>query len=1019
MFNLKFCFMKSRLLILLLLFMGGFSSLFAQKVITGTVTDAADGSTIPGVNVLVEGTTNGTTTDLSGKYSITVGNNAKALIFSFVGYQKLRVEIDGKKQINVVMHPTNIALNEVMVTALGISKARKSLAYAADQMKGSALTTVKDPSVITSLSGKVAGIQINESGSGVGGSVRVILRGNKSTRNNQPLYVIDGVPMLNFTPQQPNDPWGGGNASGAIGVDGGDALSSINPDDIQSITVLKGASAAALYGSQASNGAILITTKKGKAGKGIINFTSTFMANTVATAPDLQFEYGQTSKGSLDSWGSKLSTPAPDHVSGFFNTGSTVINSISFSGGTKKAQTYISYANTVANGIMPENKMVRHNFEMNEHANFFDNKLEVNASINYLHQKINNDPALGLYYNPLTGLYFFPRGLDFNEYKNHYEVFNPERNLMAQNWIADKDDQQNPYWIVNRDPNFTKRDRVFINAGLKYHIIPGLDLIARGNVDKSYYTFDQRSYATTQATLADPNGRYVLNNTQGTQLYGDVLLNYDHRWEKFSLDANVGGSIRDTRIYTEFFDSKGADLKFANIFSLQNFKQPGANIRQSLSRRQLQSVYGSAQLGFHDYLYLNVTGRNDWSSTLPGESYFYPSFGLSAIISQMVDMKGIDYLKFRISYAIVGNDVDPYVANMINSIDPVSGLVTNTLGLLPGKKLVPEKSKSFETGFDIRVLKNRLRFNFTYYNTHTINQFIKIAAPMGSGYSQYLVNAGDIQNKGVEITLGFTPVKTHAVKWDADFHFSKNVNKVLSLSKDLPNGIYYLTPPGVNNYAMAITEGGSFGDIYGKKFKRAPNGDIIVDANGRPMAEGGGLGYVGNPNPDFMLGFDNNITWKRFSFRVLFDGRFGGQVMSLTQAMSDLYGVTKVTADARDNGGVAIAAQHEDGTPVSGKLDAHDFYTTVGGRAGITEYYVYDATNIRLRELSIGYNFKLNNNVVKGLNLSFVARNLFFLLNKAPFDPDVTMSTATSFQGVDVFSPPSTRSFGLNLKLTL
>ncbi len=993
--------------------------MYAQRVIKGTVTDAKDGSSIPGVNVVVEGTTTGTTTDMNGHYTISVAENAKVLIFSFVGYQSAKVEIGNKSKIDVKLQPGSIALNQVIVTALGISRAKKSLAYSAEQVKGDEVTAVKDPSVISTLSGKVTGLQVNQSGSGVGGSVRVTLRGNKSTRNNQPLYVIDGVPMLNYSPQQPNDPWGGGNASGAIGVDGGDALSSINPDDIQSITVLKGASAAALYGSQAANGAILITTKKGKEGKGVINFTSTFTANTPSTMPDFQFKYGQTSAGALDSWGSKLSSPAPDHITGFFGTGSTAINSISFSGGTKNAQTYISYANTVANGIMPENNMTRHNFNMNEHASFFKGKLEVNADLNYLHQKINNDPALGLYYNPLTGLYFFPRGKDFNEYKNHYEIYSPQRNMMVQNWFADKDDQQNPYWIVHRDPNFTKRDRFFVNAGLKFHIMPGLDLIARGNVDKSYDVFDQRSYATTQATLADPNGRYVLSKTEGTQLYGDILLNYEYQNKNYSINANLGGSIRDTRIYNEFFDSKGADLKFANIFSLQNFKQPGANIRQSMSRRQLQSVYGSAQFGYHSYIYLNVTGRNDWSSTLPDQSYFYPSVGLSAIISQMVDMKGIDYLKFRISYAIVGNDVDPYVANMINSIDPVSGLITNTLGLLPGTKLKPEKSKSFETGFDIRVLKNKLRFNFTYYNTHTENQFIKIAAPMGSGYSQYLVNAGDIQNKGVEIMLGITPVKNNNLTWDADFNFTKNVNKVVSLSKDLPNGIYYLTPPGVNNYGMALTEGGSFGDIYGKKFQRAANGDIIVDANGRPLAESGGLGYVGNPEPDFMLSWNNTITWKRFSFRVLIDGRFGGQVMSLTQAMSDLYGVTKVTADARDNGGVAIGAQLEDGTPYSGKLDAQTFYTTVGGRAGITEYYMYDATNIRLREFSVAYKFNIKSNVIKGLRLSFVARNLFFFMNKAPFDPDVTMSTGTSFQGVDVFSPPSTRSFGLNLNLTL
>ncbi len=1019
MFNLNCKFMKSKLLVAFFLLFGGIGSLFAQRTITGTVTDKDDGSAIPGVNVVVDGTTQGTTTDFDGKYSITVGNNAKALVFSFVGYDKKIVEIGSKTTINVSLTASNVALNEVVVTALGISKEKKSLAYAADQVKGDEVTAVKDPTVINSLSGKVTGLVISESGSGVGGSSRVTLRGNKSTRNNQPLYVIDGVPMMNYSPQQPNDPWGGGNANGTIGVDGGDALSSINPDDIQSITVLKGASAAALYGAQAANGAIMITTKKGKEGKGKISFSSNFMTNSPYDIPKMQFKYGQTSTGSLDSWGDKLGTTAPDHVTGFFQTGNTMMNNISFSAGNKHAQTYISYANTQSKGIMPDNKLSRHNFNMNEHADFFNGKFEVDASVNYLHQKIHNAPALGLYYNPLTGLYFFPRGLDFDEYKNNYEVFSPERNMMVQNWIADKDDQQNPYWIVNRDPNFTKRDRVFTSMILKYHFTKDIDIVARGNVDKSYDLFDQRSYATTQATLADYDGRYLLSKTNGTQLYGDILLNYNHNFNDISVSANVGSSIRDTRIENFFFDSFHADLKFANIFSLQNFKQPGATIKQAENERQLQSVYGSAQFGYKSFLYLDVTGRNDWSSTLPTQSYFYPSVGLSAIISEMMDVDWLDYAKLRISYAVVGNDVDPYVANMIHSIDPINGLVKNPLGLLPGDKLVPEKSKSFETGFDIRVLKDKLRFNFTYYNTHTENQFVKISAPMGSGYTQYLINAGDIQNKGVEIMLGLTPVKTSTVKWDADFNFTKNVNKVISLSDKLPNGVFYLTAPGVNNYGMALTKDGAFGDIYGKTFQRASNGDIIVDENGKPLATEGGLSLVGNPQPKFRLSMNNIISYKRFSFRLLFDGRFGGQVMSLTQAMSDLYGVSQETADARDNGGVDIAAQYADGTPYNGKLDAHTFYTTVGGRAGITEYYMYDATNIRLREFTIGYRFNIHSNVINDLKLSFVARNLFFIMNNAPFDPDVTMSTGTSFQGVDVFSPPSTRSFGLNLSISL
>lgn len=1011
--------MKSKLLLALFLFFGGIGSLIAQRAITGTVTDKVDGSPLPGVNVVIGGTTQGTTTDLNGKYSINVDDNAKTLVFSFVGYEKNVVEINGKSTINVRLTASNVALNEVVVTALGISKEKKSLAYSADQLKGNEATAIQDPTVINSLSGKVTGLVVNESGSGVGGSARVTLRGNKSTRNNQPLYVIDGIPMMNYTPQQPTDPWGGGNASGAIGVDGGDALSSINPDDIESITILKGASAAALYGAQAANGAIMITTKKGKAGKGKIRFSSNELINSPYDIPQMQYKYGQTATGSLDSWGNVLASPAPDHVKGFFNTGLTSMNNISFSAGTKQAQTYVSYANTHSKGIMPENKLDRHNFNLNEHADFFNGKLEMNTSVNYLHQKITNTPSLGLYFNPLTGLYFFPRGLDFNTYKNNYEVFSPDRNMMVQNWIADKDDQQNPYWIINRDPNFTTRDRVFINMILKYHLSKDIDLIARGNVDKTFDVFDQRSSATTQASLADRNGRYVLNKTNGTQLYGDILLNYNHNFGDFSASANVGSSIRDTRIKNEFFDSKNADLKFANIFSLQNFKQPGATIRQGEQRRQLQSVYGSAQFGYKSYLYLDVTGRNDWSSTLPTQSYFYPSVGLSAIISEMVDVDWMDYLKARVSYAIVGNDVDPYVANMIHSIDPVLGWQINNLGLLPNTKLLPEKSKSFETGIEMRILKDKVRFNFTYYNVKTGNQFVKIAAPLGSGYTQYLINGGNIQNKGVEMMIGVTPVKTSSLQWNADFNFTRNTNKVISLSKDLPNGIYYLTAPGVNNYAMALTNGGSFGDIYGKTFQRADNGNIIVDENGKPIAAEGGLKFVGNPEPDFRLSMNNVISYKRFSFRVLFDGRFGGKVMSLTQAMNDLYGVSQQTADDRDNGGVAIGAQYADGTPFTGKLDAHTFYTTVGGRAGITGHYMYDATNIRLREFSVGYHFNIHSNVINDLKLSFVARNLFFFMNNAPFDPDVTMSTATSFQGVDVFSPPSTRSFGLNITISL
>ena len=1010
---------KALLFVLILILYLGSGSLLAQRVVTGTVNAAAEEGSLPGVNVVVQGTSSGTTTDFDGKYSIEIGSDDVILDFSFIGYELQSIAVGSQTVINVALIQSNMALDEVVVTALGISKEKKSLAYSAQSVDNDAITSVKHVNAINGLDGKVAGMFINRSASGAGGSSRIILRGNKSTRNNEPLYVIDGIPVMNYSPGQPESIWGGSNADGSVGIDGGDALANINPDNIESITVLKGASAAALYGSDAANGAIMITTKKGAQGKGKLTFSTNYSFDQAAMVPDMQYKYGQTSDGSLDSWGDKLASEAPNHVDDFYQNGSTWINSLSFSAGGQRAQTYVSYANTSSKSIMETNDFSRHNFDFKETANFFDGQLEMTANVSYLHQKINNTPALGLYYNPLTGLYFFPRGLDFNEYKENYEVPMPERNIQAQNWIADKDDQQNPYWILNRNQNFNVRDRIFSSLNFTWHVTKGLDIMARGNLDKTWDEFDQRSYATTQGTISDYNGRYVLSKTNGTQLYGDLLANYQWQNDDWYINANLGTSIRDMRTSTDYFDSFNADLKFANVFSLQNMNQPGVRMIQTETRRQLQSVFGSATVGFKRMLYLDVTGRNDWSSTLPNDSYFYPSVGLSWIVSELFDSGWLEYFQMRASYAVVGNDVDPYAANPINTIDPVTGLVVNTVGPIPGTVLEPELSKSFEVGADLRMFGSRLNLDITYYDNNTENQFVQIAAPLGSGYTEYMVNAGVISNSGIEIMLEAIPVKNKNFEWITVFNFTQNTNKVEELHNDLPNGVFYLTEPGVNNYGMAITEGGAFGDIYGKKFKRADNGDILVDENGKPLAEDGGLTYLGNPRPDFLLGWNNTFTYKNWSFRFLINARVGGKVMSITEAMNDLYGVSSVTSDARDNGGVDIAAQYEDGTPFQGKLDAQTFYTTVGGRAGITEHYMYDATNVRLAELNLGYNFQIKSNTVSQLRLAFVARNLFFFVNKAPFDPEISMSTGTAMQGVEVFALPSTRSFGFNLILSL
>ncbi|MBU2913609.1 MULTISPECIES: SusC/RagA family TonB-linked outer membrane protein [Reichenbachiella] len=1017
------------------------TTLFVQaqtRTVSGKVTDSADGAALPGVNVLVKGSSNGTVTDIEGAYSVEV-SDLDVLVFSFIGYLTAEQPVGAKTVLDLGMEPDVEQLDEVVVTALGISRDKKSLTYAAQEVDGEELTKVKDANFMNSLTGKAAGVFVNRSGSGVGGSTRVVLRGNSSTRNNSVLYVIDGVPMNNFSPSQPSDVWGqnfgvaGSAGTGGAGRDGGDGVANINPEDIESINVLKGASAAALYGSQAANGVILITTKRGKAGKVSVSASSNFTSESVLMMPEMQFNYGQTSAGALDSWGG--SVDAKDHVSDFFDNGKTWINTVSVAGGNEMAQTYFSYANTDSKGIIPSNELQKHNVTFKESLSLWQDRLKMDGGVSLITQSTNNRANSGMYFNPLTGLYFFPRGLDFDEYKNNYETFDANRNFNTQNWVNNIDVQQNPYWILNRNQNEDSRNRVIGNIGATLKIVEGLTFRVRGNIDKSVDRYEQRVHASTQATLSDINGRYVQQNAEATQMYGDALLMYNKTFEKFSVSATVGTSITDSEVKTQFFDSKGGDdirnegiegLFYANTFNIQNIAIGGtALFNEGGSHSQLQSVFGSLNLGYNGMLFLDVTGRNDWSSTLPDTDFFYPSVGLTAVISEMVDISSVDLLKVRASFAQVGNAVNAYdlTSGSFNSIIPYGTVTTPTSRVEPGQTLNPEMQNSFEVGAEVSVLDQRVSLDVAYYNTVTENQRIPIVAPASKGGGFFYINGGEIVNKGIEAALTVVPVSTENFTWTSTLNFTKNINEVKALPSELEDGRLQLTAPGVNSYAMMLTEGSQFGDIYGQKFARNEDGVIIVDADGRPQVQEGGLDYVGNPNPDYMWGWNNNFNYKGISLGFLVDARIGGEVMSITEAMNDLYGVSKATGDARDAGGVDMKAVYADGTAYSGLLPAQEFYTTVGGRAGITEQYVYSATNIRLREMSIGYSLpstvmeKLG--PIKTAKLSLIGRNLFFLKNDAPFDPDVSMSTGTGLQGVHVFGLPSTRSIGFNLSLTL
>jgi TonB-linked SusC/RagA family outer membrane protein len=776
--NLKHAFQKGfNQIPLLLLCMILISRLDAQSV-SGKVTDAATGEPLTGASVREEGTQNGAITDVDGRYKLTVSNTSARLSFSYTGYQTLTLDIGGSSTVDATLI-SGTELDEVVVTALGISREKKSLTYGAQEVGSGELTRVKDANVINALSGRTTGLQINRSGSGVGGSTRVVMRGQKSTRDNNVLYVIDGIPIFNFSPAQPGDPWGGAGNSGPIGRDGGDAIGGINPDDIESITVLKGASAAALYGSQASNGVIVINTKKGKAGATKVEFSSNATFETPVLRPELQFDYiARTTPTGVEnfSWGEKVSSP--DHVKDFFQTGGTYINSVSMSGGNQAAQTYFSYANTSSKGVMPTSKLSRHNVTLRESAEFLNGRLTLNATLNYSHQQGNNRNVSGLYFNPLTGLYLFPRGAGFENYSgNKFETYVDTTKLYTQNWVGSRDDWQNPEWILNRNPNIDVRNRIFGTLSLGLKLTDWANIQIRGNMDRTNDRFEQHCYAGTEPTLADVNGRFVLNLQDNIIHYGDVMLNL-HRDLTSNLNAalTLGSSINDIRSKNFFADSKGPGLRYANTFVIQNILQPGANIIQTApNQKQLQSVFGSFSLGYKNMLYLDVTGRNDWSSTLafsPSASFFYPSVGLSAILSEMFNISGIDYAKVRGSFAQVGNGVNAYDTNIQNSF-PANGSQTPTIGLL-GEEIKPELSTSLEFGADVRFWNNRAAVDLTWYKTNTINQRIDVPVPIGSGLSRAFFNAGDIQNSGIEASVSLKPVQSANLEWNTQLHFTKN-----------------------------------------------------------------------------------------------------------------------------------------------------------------------------------------------------------------------------------------------------
>ncbi|MBB2150597.1 SusC/RagA family TonB-linked outer membrane protein [Pedobacter gandavensis] len=985
----------------------GLNKPYFLETIKGTVKDNK-GGTLPGVSVKVKSSGQTTQTNASGQYSI----NAKAgdvLVFSYVGYQSKEVTVSSQGTIDVVLAEDAQNLEGVVVTALGIKKSTKSLTYNVQTLSSKEVNEVKDPSFVNSLTGKVSGLTLTHS-SAPGGSTKAVLRGNKSiSGNNNALYVVDGVPLPSLS--------GAGTTDGFQISDGGDGISNLNPEDIEEVSVLSGASASALYGGQASNGVILITTKKGKAGKTAVNFNSSTTFDNPFILPKTQNTYGTPAPATAggtpayNGWGPKAATPGSYSPEDFFQTGKTYTNALSISGGTEKNQSLFSAAATNAEGIIPNNKLDRYNFSFRNTSSYFDNKLNLDARAEYIYQKTQNMPGQGQYYNPLTSVYLFPGASEnFNNVKN-YEVFDPIRKINTQNWAYGDGgiNMQNPYWITNRNLFQVQRARVVGSFTAKYNFTDYLNLQGRVRMDRSTDQGETKIYATTLGNLSgnSPNGNYTSLDNLNSQTYADLLLNFNKTFGDFSLNATAGASLQNLTIKGLTIGGPLDPYKVPNFFSLLNVTQANLKPVPNAYREQNQAAFMTATFGYKNYLFLDVTGRNDWNSTLP-KPFFYPSVGLSAVVSEMAKLpEFISFAKLRLSYAEVGNAIPQAYAYATNPTYPINGGAIVPFTGKPFSTLKPERSKSFEIGTDLRFMDNKLSLNATYYKTHTVNQFFRVNVSETVGYKTYDLNAGDVQNQGLEMSLGYR-AQFGELSWTPNINFSFNRNKIIDLYSynDPATGQFIDVKQIQLGGSSVIRKGGAYGEIQVKDFQRDANGGLVLDDKGLPQYSNN-LITAGNVNPRYMLSMNNGFKYKNFNLNFLVDSRIGGEVISNTERTLDKFGMSQRTADSRNAGGI-----------IANGVDATQQY--YGRISSELTPYVYSATNVRLRELSLGYTFpaQVFNNKIQKIQVSVIGRNLWMIYKKAPFDPDVITLTGNAYQGFDDFAMPSLRSIGFNVNFT-
>ena len=991
-----------------------------KRKITGQVLDE-NGDPMIGAVVTIKGTNDRAITDYDGNYAVTTDVTNPTLEVSYIGYQTKEVAATGATA-NISMASDNNVLNEVVVTAMGIKKEAKALSYNVQQIGAEQITGVKDANFMNSLAGKVAGVEINTSSAGIGGGVKVVMRGAKSINgNNNALYVIDGIPMPSLTANQPTDAYHGDAQTG-------DGASMVNPDDVENISVLSGAAASALYGSDAANGVIMITTKKGSVGKVRVSYSHNTSFYTPFVTPEFQNTYGQTRTGAFSSWGSKLETPSSYDPMDFFQTGYMMGNSLTFSTGSEHSQTFVSAAHTGAEGIVENNTLSRYNFSIRNTTDFLNDKLHLDVSAMYMKVKEKNMISQGLYFNPLVPIYMFPAGDDIRKYMA-FEQYNADRNFKTMYWPYGNQglSMMNPYWEINRTNAINHKDRYVLSAGLTWNIMKGISLAGRAKIDKTTSLYEKKYNASTDALFAGEYGAYYRTDHNTRQIYADAILNVDKYFGDFSVNANLGTSIKD--VDASYTYVGGFLNTVANNFTLENVNRSTAHLDQDPDmnyHHQVQSLFATAQVGYKSMAYLDLTARNDWDSFMGNTKYkskgfFYPSAGVSLILTEMIpSIKNnvLTFLKVRGSYSEVGNTPEKFYAlarYMYENATP------STTSYFPNTDLKPERTKAWELGLQGNLWNDKINLNVSLYSTQTTNQFFLPELSAGSGYSHLPINGGRVDNKGIEASLTFNQ-PLGPVKWSSTLTYTLNKNKIKKLlSASTVTNAYTGESVSIDDMAtldvmnlgsvkVMLTEGGHMGDLYVTVPKVDEHGYIIVDYTSRNISgqDENNWVYAGNVNPKYRIGWRNNFSWKGISLGFLINARVGGRVASITQGYMDYFGVSKATADAREAGGALVNGV---------RIPAQDYYQKVGPSMGFN--YIYSASNVRLAELTVGYDVPINKwvNWIQKLNVSFTGRNLLMFYCKAPFDPELTASTGTYFSGIDNFMMPSLRNLGFSVKV--